>query len=88
MNKKIIGIIFTSFLIVNTIPIVISIEENMMDNYDDNQISYVYNSFTYGTISAAQMTLDVFHTIEVTITNYNYVAYGAIVLVYFDPWIN
>ena len=48
MNKKIIGIIFTSFLIVNTIPIVISIEENMMDNYDDNQISYEKPSYDCG----------------------------------------
>ncbi|MFW9949209.1 MAG: hypothetical protein ACFFKA_03665, partial [Candidatus Thorarchaeota archaeon] len=50
------------------------------------QISYVYSgTFNYGELTPAQLTLDVFHNVEVYISNTNTIGYGAIALVYYEP---
>ncbi len=52
---------------------------------DGNQISYLNSGdFDYGELTPVQLTLDVFHTLEVYISNPNYAGYGAILLVYSD----
>ena len=47
--------------------------------------SYYGKEFDYGELTPAQLTLDVFHTVEIWIYNTGHIGYGAIVLVYYDP---